>query len=272
MRFLTLLSVLLLFQPGVRYQPNPAPKPRHRFVLIAHRGEHTVFPENTLKAYEQAIKHGADYVEIDLRTTADKQLVSLHDASVTRMTGGNGAIKDLTLAQIESLKINAKTKGDTATYRIPTFEQILKLCKDKIYIYIDFKEADVAQTMSVLKQYHMDKQVIVYINKPTQLTEWRKAQPNMPLILSMPDSVKSIVGMKKFISEYKPDILDGNYEAYDGKMMEYAKFYSLPVWPDGQSELEGPLVWDKVIALGLRGLQTDNPVGFANYLIQKGLR
>ena len=272
MKYLAIISLLLLWQPGLRYEPNPVPKAKHRFVVIAHRGNHYLYPENTLKAYEQAIKYGADYIEIDLRTSSDGQLVSLHDASVTRMTGAKGDIKDLTLQQIESLKINAKSKTDTAVYHIPTFEQILKLTKDKIYIYIDFKEADATQVYNMLKEYHMERQAIVYINKPTQFTDWRKAAPKMPLMLSLPDSVNNIDGMRQFLNKYHPDILDGNYESYDKKMIEFTKYFDIPVWPDGQSALEGPLVWDRVISVGLKGLQTDNIPGFVSYLMQRNLR
>src|SRR5580658_3936942 len=68
----------------------PLPAPRHAFTVVCHRGDHTHAPENTLAAFANAIKAGADYVEIDLRTTVDSQLVIMHDATVNRMTGGSG--------------------------------------------------------------------------------------------------------------------------------------------------------------------------------------
>jgi glycerophosphoryl diester phosphodiesterase len=272
MKLLYIVPFVLLSLISSDYKPNPVPKPRHKYIVIAHRGDHTIYPENTIQAYEQAIKNGADYIEIDLRTTADGRFVSLHDASVNRMTDGKGQIKDLTLEQIENLKVSVKSKPDTALYRIPTFEQILKLCRDKIYIYIDFKEADATATYNMLKQYHMENQALVYINKPSQFTDWRKNGPKMPLMVSLPDSVKGTEAMRKFINQYRPDVLDGNYSGYDNQMVAFANAIGLPVWPDAQSPLEGPAVWDKAIASGLKGLQTDNPPALIKYLEQKGLR
>jgi glycerophosphoryl diester phosphodiesterase len=272
MKSIYLSAALLLLLPVINYAQNPVPKVRHKYIVVAHRGDHTVYPENTLEGYAATIKDGADYIEIDLRTTSDGKLVSLHDATVNRMTGSTGQIKDLTLQQIEDLKVHVKNKPDSAVYRIPTFDQILKLCKDKIYIYIDFKEADATATLNMLKQYHMEKQVLVYINKVSQFTDWRKTDPAMPLMFSMPDSVKSVSGMKEFIDKYHPDVLDGNYNTYNNSMVAFAATLNLPVWPDAQSALEGPLVWDKAIALGLKGLQTDNPPALIKYLEQKGLR
>jgi glycerophosphoryl diester phosphodiesterase len=272
MNIVNLLPSFLILYFSFGYQPNPVPRPRHKFIVVAHRGDHTIYPENTIEAYTQAIKNGADYIEIDLRTTSDGKFVSLHDATVNRMTGSTGQVKDLTLEQIENLKVSVKGKSDTGTYRIPTFEQILKLCKNKIYIYIDFKEADATATLAMLKKFGMEKEALVYINKPSQFTDWRKNGPKMPLMLSLPDSVKNTEAMKRFIDTYHPDILDGNYSDYDSQMVGYAGTIGLPVWPDAQSAQEGPAVWDKAIALGLKGLQTDNPPALAKYLAQKGLR
>ena len=272
MKLITLIPILLLLAAKADCQPNPVPKARHKYIVVAHRGDHTVYPENTLEGYAATIRDGADYIEIDLRTTTDGKLISMHDASVNRMTDSKGLIKDLTLQQIAELKVRVKNKPDTATYRIPTFEQILKLCRDKIYIYIDFKEADATATLNLLKQYHMEKQVLVYINKVSQITDWRKTDPTMPLMLSMPDSVKDAGAMKKFIDAYHPDVLDGNYNTYTHDMLEFAASAKLPVWPDVQGPLEGPLVWDKAIAIGLKGLQTDNPPALIKYLEGNGLR
>jgi glycerophosphoryl diester phosphodiesterase len=252
------------------YVPNPVPVPRHQFIVIAHRGDHVANPENTLPAYAQAIKAGADYVEIDLRTTKDGRLVSLHNESVDRMTNGKGLVKDLSLAEIKKLKINSKDQAQNLT--IPTFEEILELCKNKIYIYIDFKEADPLAAYTVLKRFGMEKQVLVYINKPEQFTQWRIAAPKMPLMLSLPDETKDSAGLITFINQTHPDILDGDFKQYNTHLVATANSHHVPVWPDGQSGAEGPAVWDEAIAKGLMGLQSDNPEALINYLKQKGLR
>jgi glycerophosphoryl diester phosphodiesterase len=170
------------------------------------------------------------------------------------------------------LKVSVKNKPDTAIYRVPTFEQILKICRHKIHIYIDFKEADASATYNMLKQFHMEKEVLVYINKPSQFTDWRKTHPEMPLMVSLPDSVKDAEALRIFVNTYHPDVLDGNYTEYNTDMVAFAKAINLPVWPDVQGPHESTEVWDKAIALGLNGMQTDNPPVLVKYLKQKGLR
>src|SRR5215469_9447866 len=82
---------------------KPLPAIKHNFIVVAHRGDHTHAPENTLEAFKNAILDSADYVEIDLRTTLDSQLIIMHDASVDRMTNGKGFVKDMTFEVLKKL-------------------------------------------------------------------------------------------------------------------------------------------------------------------------
>lgn len=272
MRLAIISTLLFLLSGNDNWQPNPTPVSKHKFIVAAHRGDHVIYPENTLAAYREAIRNEADYIEIDLRTTKDGELVSMHDGSVNRMTSGQGLIKDLTLANLQDLKVKSRDTTDHEIYRIPTFKEILQLCKGKINIYLDFKAADPAQAYAMIKQLGMEKQVLVYINSAEQFTGWRKAAPQMPLMLSLPDSVKTVTAMETFIDKYHVDILDGSYKQYSTEMVKLAESKHVPVWPDIQSAGEGPADWDQALAKGLSGLQTDHPAALVKYLKGKGLR
>src|SRR6476469_1921058 len=90
----SLLSCALAVRAGT---PAFAPLPRlkHPLAVIGHRGGKALAPENTLAAFRNAIKLGADYVEVDVRATKDGRLVIMHDSSVDRTTNGTGAVKEL---------------------------------------------------------------------------------------------------------------------------------------------------------------------------------
>jgi glycerophosphoryl diester phosphodiesterase len=70
---------------------------------FAHRGGVTDFPENTLYAYAEAARAGADVLEMDVYQTKDNQLVILHDLDVDRTTNGAGNVVDLTLDELRAL-------------------------------------------------------------------------------------------------------------------------------------------------------------------------
>ena len=84
--------------------PNPWLMNGNDPLNFAHRGGVTDFPENTLYAYAEAALAGADVLEMDVFQTSDNHLVVLHDAAgVGRTTNGEGAIVDMTLAEVQAL-------------------------------------------------------------------------------------------------------------------------------------------------------------------------
>ncbi len=130
--------------------------------VIAHRGAHQGIPENTLAAYQQAIDLGADFVEIDLRTTKDGQFVSIHNRTIDAYTidGSRGQVRDFTLQQIRALDIGSRVGPEWKDERVPTFDEILELCKDRIGIYLDLKDAPVDQVAAKIQEHGMQRQVV----------------------------------------------------------------------------------------------------------------
>ncbi|HVX46423.1 MAG TPA: glycerophosphodiester phosphodiesterase family protein [Mycobacteriales bacterium] len=89
-----------------------------RFLNTGHRGAMGVSPENTLASFRRAVADGATEIELDLRLSADGELVIMHDADVSRTTNGSGPIADFTLAELREFDA-----GDGE--RIPTFAEAL---------------------------------------------------------------------------------------------------------------------------------------------------
>ncbi len=72
-------------------------------IITGHRGALGTEPENTLRSFRRAVADGCDEIELDLRVTADGELVIMHDATVDRTTSGTGAVEELTLAELRAL-------------------------------------------------------------------------------------------------------------------------------------------------------------------------
>ena len=90
--------------------------------LIAHRGGTVAAPENTLAAFENAIRQGADWLEFDVQRTSDGVLVVFHDETVDRTTDGSGRLTDLTFEQVRALDAG---NGE----RVPTFDEVISLAR-----------------------------------------------------------------------------------------------------------------------------------------------
>jgi glycerophosphoryl diester phosphodiesterase len=101
--------------------------------VIAHRGASAEAPENTLAAFEAAVRHGADAFELDVRLTADGAPVVIHDDTLDRTTDRSGLVRSQTLAELRSVDAGAKftpDRGRTHPYRgsdvrIPTLGEVL---------------------------------------------------------------------------------------------------------------------------------------------------
>ena len=78
-----------------------------RPIVIAHRGDKSFAPENTLAAFNLAAEKGADAIEFDVKLCADGQVIVLHDQTVERTTNGSGDVAGLPLAAIRELDAGA---------------------------------------------------------------------------------------------------------------------------------------------------------------------
>lgn len=256
----TLLLFIIISAINTKSFSQYLPKSKHKIVVIAHRGNHVKVPENTLASYKEAILAGADYVEVDLRTTKDGHLVVLHDSKVDRTTNGQGKIADMTLQEVKDLQVFNQNRK---THKIPEFRDVLAMCKGKINIYLDFKEADVAHTWKQIEAAGMQDHVVVYLNKKEQYAEWKKVAPHIPLMTSLPEHVKNEEEFKNFLKETKINVLDN---VKDPELVEIANSHGVEVWLDVQNPKEGQASWKEALQKGINGLQTDRPEELLDYL------
>jgi glycerophosphoryl diester phosphodiesterase len=96
-------------------------------LVIAHRGNSSVAPQNTLAAFEAACRAGTDAVELDVRQTRDGELVVIHDRDVAATTDGSGKVKNLDLGQVRSFDAGSRFSPAFAGQRIPLLTEALEL-------------------------------------------------------------------------------------------------------------------------------------------------
>lgn len=147
--------------------------PQGGIVVVAHRGCHAAAPqhgftdtapENSLAALRRCIAIGADVMETDVRRAADGTLVMLHDATVDRTTDGTGKLSELTLADLQKLRLRSDEGGAQAPLtdqRVVTLEQMLDAAKGHILLNLDVKDAIYVQVVDAVTRAGMQHQVIV---------------------------------------------------------------------------------------------------------------
>jgi len=111
-------------------------------LVIAHRGASGNAPENTMAAFRKAVALGATFIETDLQLSRDARFVAIHDATLNRTTNGQGAVHDMTLAELRKLDAGSWFGSEFAGERIPTLEEILEFSKkNDVVFYLELKPA-----------------------------------------------------------------------------------------------------------------------------------
>ena len=134
--------------------------------ISSHRGNSHIAPENTLPALESAILANSDYAEIDVWQSKDGTLVLLHDQNLKRTAGVSSFIWELTDAQLNELDVGSWFSPDYLNTKIPTLEETLIYCKDRIMLNIEIKTSSDTpsfeeQLVALIEEYGYEYQCIV---------------------------------------------------------------------------------------------------------------
>jgi glycerophosphoryl diester phosphodiesterase len=110
-------------------------------LIIAHRGDSSNRPENTLAAFAAALELGTDLVEADVQLTGDLHVVVLHDPALDRTTTGHGDVRQATLADVRAVSAGYPARfGDRyAGERVPTLAELLGLLRGRARLLLEIK-------------------------------------------------------------------------------------------------------------------------------------
>jgi len=153
-------------------------------LAIAHRGASGYAPENTFAAFRKATAMGAGFIETDLQLSRDARLVAIHDATVNRTTNGQGAVHDLTLAELRRLDAGSWFGSEFAGERIPTIEEILEFAKKHdVVFYLELKPSGSwggeHALISALRESGEIARTVVISFDPAILANARKIEPTV---------------------------------------------------------------------------------------------
>jgi glycerophosphoryl diester phosphodiesterase len=107
--------------------------------LCAHRGASFSHPENTLAAFQEAIRLGAHMIEFDVQMSQDSGLVIIHDKSVERISDGNALVADLTLQQLRALDAGSWKDARFAHEKIPTLSETLAIMPRNVWLNVHIR-------------------------------------------------------------------------------------------------------------------------------------
>lgn len=117
---------------------------------IAHRGFHKNHPDNTMEAFEAALKLGVDGIEFDIQETIDNTFVVLHDDKLNGIE-----ISKMPVSEVMKIKIKSE-------YQIPDLPQVLNLCHGRVKLFIDLKKIkSIPRLLAMLRKEVVPEDIVL---------------------------------------------------------------------------------------------------------------
>ncbi|MBN1667853.1 MAG: glycerophosphodiester phosphodiesterase [Anaerolineales bacterium] len=112
------------------------------FEIVAHRGAPGPAPENTIPAFVRAIELGADFVEFDVRLTADQIPTVFHYTYLQEISTMPGLLSQYRYAQIENLDFLDRTGQSIGRFHVPRLSEVLEALAGRIGLEIEIKSLE----------------------------------------------------------------------------------------------------------------------------------
>ncbi|MCG8348016.1 MAG: glycerophosphodiester phosphodiesterase [Chloroflexales bacterium] len=142
-------------------------------LIIAHRGASAQAPENTLAAFILAHEQKADMIELDVRRSADGELVVFHDETTARWEGQPRLVQSCTVNDLRALDIGGE--------RIAILAEVCEFArKTNIALNVELKQPDiVAQSVALLRSYGIAGRTLISSFYEPALRQLQRIAPDI---------------------------------------------------------------------------------------------
>jgi glycerophosphoryl diester phosphodiesterase len=254
-----------------------------RILVHGHRGARAVLPENTIPAFEYAIRTGADVLELDLAVTKDNVLVVSHDprinSSICSGPKEHVAIRDLTLAELGRYDCGAKRnplfpkQKPVPGTRIPTLDEVFALVPRGTFEFnIETKifrnapeltpspEEFARLVLDSVRKHKLGKRIILQSFDFRTLHAMKKLAPGIRLSALYEGQPRDFVEIAR---EAGADIVSPQFRLVTREQVGKAHAAGIQVVPWTANT---PEEWQKLIEAGVDAIITDDPAELIRYL------
>jgi glycerophosphoryl diester phosphodiesterase len=229
-----------------------------RTQVSAHRGFSKKAPENTIPAFQAAMDCGADFIELDVQLTKDKQLVVIHDDKLDRTTDGKGFVRNHTYDELMQLSAGSWFGKDNEfdDVQIPLLSEVLDLVGKDIMLNIEIKKsgdpkATAESVVDMIEEYGIVNSCYVTSFSYPALKKVKQLNPKIKTAFIANLATSTSYAQLPYI-----DAVSMNYLFVNQSVVNTAHHHGkrVFVWTvDRQSEMQ------KMMALGVDNIITDCP-------------
>ena len=242
------------------YLDHPGPIP------FAHRGGASEHPENTLAAFEHAVRLGYRYLETDAHVTADGVLVAFHDDVLDRVTDRQGIIAQLPWETVRHARLGSEG--------IPLMEDLLTTWPD-VRVNVDLKHDEtVAPMVDVIERTRSHDRVCVASFSGKRLDRFRRLTAGRVCTALGPLDITRLRGCGFRLPAWafagacaQVPVRHGRVLVVDRWFVQGAhrKGLQVHVWT-----IDDPVEMDRLLDLGVDGIMTDRPTVLKEVLVRRG--
>lgn len=269
---LAALGLLLLASASAAEQsPAEALIGAARTLVIAHRGDSLIAPENTLPAFQSAVEAGADLVELDYLHSADGVPVVIHDDTLDRTTdaksvfgGEKISIGSKSLKDLEQLDAGAWFHPKFAGARLPTLDAALDTIQKGSMTLIERKGGDAKTLVDLLRQKNLLNDVVVQAFDWQFLADCHELAPE--LVLGALGAKEINEAKLKQIRATGAKVIGWQYLYLTRQRIEHLHAEGFKVWAWTVDE---PRWATRLVKWGLDGVITDKPTEIKSLLAEQ---
>lgn len=231
-------------------------------LAFGHRGARGLRPENTLSAFELAIKLGLDGVEMDVMRCASGEPVVFHDYRLEYLTGYKGWTEGAPLGALRRLDAGSSFHPRYRGERIPTLEEVFDLIGDRLILNLELKGEDARgdglewSVVELIRRYKLEGNVIFSSFNPVRIARAKRIAPEIPAGMLMQPDLAGPLRRLWFSPFRRADLLHPEISMVTQRLVERAHGRSLAViaWPANTEE-----DMRRLINAGVDGIITDRP-------------
>lgn len=238
----------------------------HKPLVIAHRGGALESTENTIDAFQRAVKIGADGIETDIRLTREGVVVVYHDEYFGRVEGlperqRTRLISDLTYSEITAQTL-IPVGDDNGSRRVPTLNDLLGNVKS-VLLNIELKRCTrfdelVNKTIAALKGFpELDRVVLETPSLETARKVRAAIGPRLKLHINpgYDSSVPYLQSLERVL-KFKPHSVSVSFKKLSREIVELAHKAGVEVWV---WTVNSPDIAQAMALLGVDAVKTDQP-------------
>lgn len=242
-----------------------------RVLVIAHRGDSLVAPENTLAAFRSAVAVNADLIELDARPTADGTLYCLHDDTVDRTTDGRAVLggQKIKISELRDEQVTALDAGSWFAPQfkgepMPTLAAALDVIQNGSRTLLERKSGSAEAYAKLLREKKLVGRLVAQAFDWKFLEQLHSLEPSLEL---------GALGDKPMTPQRWADfertgscILAWKHTDLNPELMAECRARKLQVFA---WTADKPTDWERLVGLGVDGIITNDPAGLRSFLAQR---